>query len=75
MKTFKFSFRGRQSGAIGIFYQITDTYKANSIKEAVSMLYTDYEHIQSLKLNDKYFKVEDSHFINLPDYKVKQDRK
>lgn len=50
MKKYTFSFRGRQAGAIGIFYQIIDTYKADSISEAKSLLYEDYEHIQGLKI-------------------------
>ena len=49
MKNFKFSFHGRQAGAIGIFYQISDTYKAQDIHEAMSLLYEDYEHIYDLK--------------------------
>lgn len=40
------NFIGRQSGAIGIFYAIQDSYKVNSISEARSMLYEDYEHIK-----------------------------
>jgi len=54
MKTFKFSFIGRISGAIGIFYKIRDTYKANSLGEALYMLYTDYEHIRQLYCNNEY---------------------
>ncbi len=49
MKKFKFSFNGRQAGAIGIFYKITDTYKAKDIHEALSLLYEDYEHISGLE--------------------------
>jgi hypothetical protein len=45
MNTYKFSFHGRQTGAIGIFYNISEEYKANSFEEACSMLYKDYEHI------------------------------
>jgi len=47
--TFKFSFTGRQSGAIGITYRISDSYKASNIHEALSYLYEDYDHIQGLK--------------------------
>lgn len=39
------TFHGRQSGAIGIFYKIQDTYNVDSISEARSLLYEDYEHI------------------------------
>lgn len=49
MKKFTFSFIGRQSGAIGIVYEIRDSYKAEDIHEALSFLYEDYEHIQGLK--------------------------
>lgn len=51
MKKFKFSFIGQQTGAIGITYPITKTYKANSLKDAINMLFTDYEHVRGLKLN------------------------
>jgi len=50
MKKITFSFTGRQSGAIGIFYKIQDTYKCNSVSEAKSMLWNDYEHISGLKI-------------------------
>ncbi len=43
-KTYSFSFVGRQNGAIGIRYNISDTYEANSLEEAVAMLGKDYEH-------------------------------
>lgn len=46
LKKYEFSFNGRQTGAIGIFYKISDSYMANSLDEAVAMLYTDYEHIR-----------------------------
>lgn len=49
MKIFKFSFTGRQARAIGIFYPITATYKANDIHHAISLVYKDYEHIKGLK--------------------------
>lgn len=49
MKKFTFSFTGRQSGAIGIFYKIRDTYEAKDIHEALSCLYEDYEHISGLQ--------------------------
>ncbi len=69
MKKYKFSFNGRQTGAIGITYQITDTYEAESINEAVSKLYADYEHFRELKLNGKPFEIKTSHFIDIPSYK------
>jgi hypothetical protein len=44
MKKYKVSFHGRQAGAIGIFYNIRDTYKAKDVHELMSLLYEDYEH-------------------------------
>lgn len=44
------TFHGRQSGAIGIFYKIQDTYNVSSISEARSLLYEDYEHIDVQKV-------------------------
>jgi len=45
MKKFTFSFIGRQAGAIGITYKISDTYEAKDIHEAMSLLYEDYDMI------------------------------
>lgn len=50
MKSIKFSFTGRQSGAIGIFYKIVDSYSVETIDEAKSLLWEDYEHISNLKI-------------------------
>jgi len=57
MKQYNFSFNGRQTGAIGIFYNITDSYNASSLQEARSMLYKDYEHITfySCRCGNKQF--------------------
>ena len=52
MKKFTFTFTGRQAGAIGIFYKIKDTYKAQNINEALKLLYANYEHITDLKCNN-----------------------
>lgn len=49
MKTFRFSFIGRQARAIGITYQIADTYVAENLGQALYMLNTDYDSIRSLK--------------------------
>jgi len=43
MKTYLFSFHGRQSGAIGIYYDIKQDYKCESLEEAVSKLWYDYD--------------------------------
>lgn len=51
MKKYTFSFIGRQTGAIGIFYKITEVYNCENISEAKSCLYRDYEHISQLKIN------------------------
>lgn len=45
------SFYGRQTGAIGIRYKISDTYEANNLGEALHMLNTDYEVQRNLKVN------------------------
>lgn len=55
MKTYKFSFFGRQQGAIGINYQIAQDYKANSLEEACTMLWVDYSPLRCVKLNGKDF--------------------
>jgi hypothetical protein len=50
MKVYTFSFRGRRVGAIGVFYKIKASYKCNSMSEAKTKLYKDYEHIHQLKV-------------------------
>ncbi len=50
-KLFKFSFVGRKAGAIGIFYKINTSIRATDKQHALNLLYTDYEHIQGLKMN------------------------
>lgn len=61
MKTYRFKFRGRQAGAIGIFYEIFETYRCESLSEAKSLLYEDYEHIGQLTVyeNAKQLPLED----------------
>lgn len=61
MKTYKFSFTGRQTGAIGIVYRISQEYTAPSLKSACTMLFKDYEHFSRLKLNGESFKIESKH--------------
>ena len=73
MKKFKFSFIGRQAGAIGIFYKITDTYEAKDIHEALSYLYEDYDHINGLKCNDS--KIEIPKEINWVKVRSNRERK
>ncbi len=58
MKKYTFLFTGRQTGAIGIFYKISQDYEAQGITEALTKLFIDYEHITGLKLNGKDFKIE-----------------
>lgn len=53
MKTYKFSFHGRQAGAIGITYDIKETYKAQNLSEARSLLYEDYELIRPTTIKIK----------------------
>lgn len=52
MKKYKFSFIGRQSGAIGINYAINDTYNAKDIHEALSLLWTDYDMVRGLSITE-----------------------
>lgn len=44
------SFEGRQAGAIGITYKITDAYKAANVHEVMSLLYEDYDLIRGLAI-------------------------
>lgn len=53
MGTYTFKFTGRQARAIGITYRIQDTYKCNSLSEAKSMLYKDYDLIQGIQITAK----------------------
>ena len=53
MKVYRASFRGRTKNAIGIFYPIETTVKGFSEVDARQNLYSDFEHIQSLKLTIK----------------------
>lgn len=64
MKKYNFRFKGRQSGAIGIFYSISDTYQAKDIHEAISLLNEDYEHIQDLKIFENGKQIEPPKEIN-----------
>lgn len=68
MKKYTFSFIGRQDGAIGIDYKITDTYYCESMDEAKSCLYRDYEHIKQLKINGStdLREYEEASFIEVP---------
>jgi hypothetical protein len=54
MKKYTYSFTGRQTGAIGITYKITHTYEANSLEDANTILYTDYEIFHGLRVNGKH---------------------
>jgi hypothetical protein len=75
MKKYQFSFKGRQSGAIGIFYKISDTYEANNIHEALSLLYEDYEHIQGLTIKEgsKYVEVpEKINWVSVRSYRERE---
>jgi beta-galactosidase beta subunit len=73
MKKFRFTFTGRQAGAIGIFYKITDTYKAKDIHEALSYLYEDYEHIQNLKCNNGEIDIPNKiNFIEVKSHKTRE---
>ena len=45
------NFTGRQAGAIGIVYKISDMYIVESVDEFKSKLYEDYDVIRDLKLS------------------------
>lgn len=68
MKKYTFSFTGRQNGAIGIFYKITDSYTCESMEEAKSCLYRDYERCHGLKINGSsdLREFEKAKFIEVP---------
>jgi len=51
-KKYKATFTGRQLGAIGIFYEITDTVEGLNEDDANLNLYDKYEHIMHLKLEE-----------------------
>ena len=46
---FNFKFKGRQVGAIGKFYRINATFTAESLGEAMWMLWRNYEHISEMQ--------------------------
>ncbi len=47
---FRASFKGREIGAIGIFYPISTTVEAKNKEEAKRKLYDRYEHLTGVKL-------------------------
>lgn len=51
-KTYRVNFKGRQVGAIGIFYAIADTVQGEDEEQARLKLYEKYEHISGLKLTE-----------------------
>ncbi len=51
MAKYNISFNGRQTGAIGVFYKITEVYNCKNMDELKSCLYRDYEHISQLYIN------------------------
>lgn len=74
MNKYKFSFIGRQSGAIGIFYPIRETYKAANIDEAMSLLYEDYEHFKELKINKNGVQIDEPEKINFVKVRSHRER-
>lgn len=63
---FTFKFNGRQAGAIGIFYDIKDTYTAENISEAKSLLYEDYEHIRLISIHSGSKQIDKADFDKAP---------
>ena len=45
MKKYTFSFKGRQTGAIGSFYKIQRSVNSPSLGHALGWLYEHYDHI------------------------------
>ncbi len=74
MATYKFMFKGRQAGAIGIFYQISETYKADTLSEAKSLLYEDYEHIQISRILEGSKGIDKSYFNAAPFVPVRSNK-
>ncbi len=70
MRTYTFSFIGRQTGAIGIKYKIRQDYKCASIEEACTKLFIDYELLRDLKLNNKPFEINSKHLDHQPTIKT-----
>lgn len=75
MKKYTFKFTGRQAGAIGIFYKISDTYKCSNVHEALSYLYTDYEHIQGLNIYENSKPIDQPEFIKWVNVRPHTERK
>ena len=61
MKTYKFTFKGREIGAIGIFYSLSYTTQADTAENAVHKLYENFEHITDLKCTENGKKIELTH--------------
>lgn len=61
MKTYKFTFKGRQIGAIGIFYSLSYTTQSDTAENAVHKLYENFEHITELKCTENGKKIELTH--------------
>ena len=61
MKTYKFTFKGREIGAIGIFYSLSNTTQADTAENAVYKLYENFEHITDLKCTENGKKIELTH--------------
>jgi len=54
MKTYKAKFKGREVGAIGIFYQIETEVQGKDEKDALLNLYEKYNHISFPTFTEKY---------------------
>ena len=61
MKTYKFTFKGREIGAIGIFYRLSYTTQSDTVENAVHKLYENFEHITDLKCTENGKKIELTH--------------
>ena len=53
MSTYKFSFSGRQVGAIGAFSFYIEDREGQNAHNALMKLYDDFEHIRLVKVENK----------------------
>lgn len=75
MKKYNFKFTGRQTGAIGINYKISDTYQCEDIHEALSLLWTDYEHVSGLLIKENGKDIEQPKVIKWVKVRSHSERK
>jgi hypothetical protein len=75
MNKYNISFKGRQVGAIGIFYRITEEYNARNLGEFKHMLYTDYEHLDEIDCRENGKRIDRETWWNTDPIKTDYTRK